>query len=379
MKRRQFLKTSGLGGASLAFSAIGSQLSAQTKSGSQAASAIEFGAPIKQVCAWPNLQVLKDQTIIATIFNQPCHGRWEGDLDCWASRDGGKSWSFRGRAAKHEPGTNRMNCAVGFANNGDLLALCSGWGERSGPDKPSGNFGNPLRAWACRSSDGAKTWKVIGEFPAPPRHKISPDNNLIPFGNIQTAADGSLGVAAYLRRDDDRVCYFLRSRDDGASWDDIVVLNPGGNETAPLHLGGGHWLAASREFAERRDVHLQLFSSEDDGETWKRGQALTLPYQVTGHLARLGDGRVLLSFGNRNWNNFGVDVRFSDDEGKSWGPPLRIGNAPRGDCGYPSTVELASGQAVTAYYTQISDGYEYEMRSAIWRPRGFDTAGRPKV
>ena len=280
MKRHRFLKAQGLGVASLAFSAASPKLRGQTqdRGGSQAASAIEFGAPIKQVCAWPNLQVLKDQTIIATIFNQPCHGRWEGDLDCWASRNGGKSWSFRGRAAKHEPGTNRMNCAVGFANNGDLLALCSGRGDRSGPDKPSGNFGNPLPAWACRSSDRAKTWKVIGEFPAPPRHKISP-----------------------------------------------------------------------------------------------------LPYQVTGHLARLGDGRVLLSFGNRNWNNYGVDVRFSDDEGKSWGPPLRIGNAPRGDCGYPSTVELAGGQAVTAYYTQISDGYEYEMRSAIWRPQAFDTAGRPKV
>ena len=381
MKRRYFLRTHGLGAASLAFSGASSRLRAQTRSGGAAptASGIEFGAPIKQVCAWPNLQILGDQTIIATIFNQPCHGQWEGDLDCWASEDGGKSWSFRGRAARHEPGTNRMNCAVGFANNGDLLALCSGWGDRSAPSRPNRTFGNPLRAWACRSSGGARSWKVIGELPDPPRHKISPENHLIPFGNIQIAADGSLGVAAYLRRENDRVCYFLRSRDDGVTWGETVVLNPGGNETAPLHLSRGRWLAASREFVERSDVHLQLFSSEDDGQTWKRGQPLTLPYQVTGHLTRLSDGRVLFSYGNRNWNNFGVDVRFSDDDGKSWGAPLRVANAPRGDCGYPSSVELANGNVVTAYYTQISDGFDYEMRSAIWNPAAFETSGRPKA
>ena len=376
MKRRYFLKCHGLGAVSLAFS---SQLSAQAKNPSDGASGIEFGTPIKQVRAWPNLQILPDQTVIATIFNQPCHGQWEGDLDCWASQDCGMSWSFRGTAVRHKPGTNRMNCAAGFANNGDLLALCSGWGDRSAPGQPSGNFGNPLRAWACRSSGSARNWKVIGEFPDPPPHKISRENHLIPFGNIQRADDGWLGVAAYLRRGKDRVCYFLRSRDDGASWGEAVVLNPGGNETAPLHLGRGRWLAASREFAERRDVHLQLFSSEDDGKTWQRRQPLTLPYQVTGHLSRSSDGRVLLSYGNRNWNNFGVDVRLSDDEGESWGAPLRIAHAPRGDCGYPSSVQLSGGKVVTAFYTQVFDGFHYEMRSATWNPAAFETSGRPKA
>ncbi len=38
---------------------------------------------IDNVCAWPNLTVFRDGTIIATIFNQPCHGLWEGDVECW--------------------------------------------------------------------------------------------------------------------------------------------------------------------------------------------------------------------------------------------------------------------------------------------------------
>ncbi|MEO7653430.1 MAG: hypothetical protein ABIZ80_23470, partial [Bryobacteraceae bacterium] len=31
---------------------------------------------IQNVCAWPNVQKLRDGTLLAMIFNQPCHGRW---------------------------------------------------------------------------------------------------------------------------------------------------------------------------------------------------------------------------------------------------------------------------------------------------------------
>ena len=114
-------------------------------------------------------------------------------------------------------------------------------------------------------------------------------------------------------------------------------MNPAGNETDILHLGGGRWLAASREFKESRDVHLELFVSTDDARTWERRMPLSLPMQVTGNLAALADGRILLSYGNRCWNNFGVDVRISEDQGKTWSPPIRIADCPRADCGYPST------------------------------------------
>jgi Na+/melibiose symporter-like transporter len=39
-----------------------------------------FNIAIDNVCAWPNLTKLPDGAIIATIFNQPCHGLWEGDV-----------------------------------------------------------------------------------------------------------------------------------------------------------------------------------------------------------------------------------------------------------------------------------------------------------
>ena len=330
---------------------------------------------IQGVCAWPNLQILEDGTILALIFNQPCHGLWEGDLDCWASEDRGGTWRFRGRVAQHEPGTNRMNCAAGIAADGDVVVLCSGWADRGRRGEPVASYRRPLRSWVCRSADRGKTWSANPEFPAPPATGIGTGNELIPFGNIRAAADGSLCVAAYLRKDDSRFCYLLRSRDDGRTWGEAVTLDPGGNETDILHLGNGRWLAACREFREKRDVHLELFASINDGRTWSRQMALTLPRQVTGHLARLADGRVLLSHGNRCWNNFGVDVRISGDEGATWSPPIRIANCPRPDCGYPSTVQLADGTAVTAYYTQVSDDFHYEMRVATWQPSAFSVKG----
>ncbi len=62
---------------------------------------------IDNVCAWPNLTRLADDTLIALIYNQPCHGTWEGDVECWASVDGGCRWVRRGTVTAHEPATGR--------------------------------------------------------------------------------------------------------------------------------------------------------------------------------------------------------------------------------------------------------------------------------
>ena len=60
---------------------------------------MEHYIAIDNVCAWPNLTRLPDGAIVANIFNQPCHGKWEGDVECWASEDGGRFWSLRGTPA----------------------------------------------------------------------------------------------------------------------------------------------------------------------------------------------------------------------------------------------------------------------------------------
>ena len=78
---------------------------------------------VDNVCAWPNLTLLPDGSIIATIFNQPSHGKLEGDVECWASTDGGRLWELRGTAAAHEPGGNRMNVSAGLAADAVRIAI----------------------------------------------------------------------------------------------------------------------------------------------------------------------------------------------------------------------------------------------------------------
>jgi hypothetical protein len=89
----------------------------------------------ENVCAWPNRTLLGDGTVAAVLHNQPAHGKREGDVECWASRDGLK-WEKRSVVTQHEPHTVRMNHAAGLAQNGDLLVLCSGWTDVKQPERP---------------------------------------------------------------------------------------------------------------------------------------------------------------------------------------------------------------------------------------------------
>ena len=123
------------------------------------------------------------------------------------------------------------------------------------------------------------------------------------------------------------------------------------------------------------DMRLEQFVSSDDARTWRRIGPLTLGRQMPGHLLRLRDGRILLTYGNRSWGNYGVDARVSHDDGKTWGPSFRVATVPFPDSGYPSSVQLSQGDVVTAFYTQTAEGFHYEMRVARWSP---DAAGEMK-
>lgn len=332
---------------------------------------IERYIAIDNVCAWPNLTRLPDGAIIATIFNQPCHLQREGDVECWASTDGGKIWRYRGTPALHEPRTNRGNVAAGLARNGDLIVLASGYKA----DAPSADNAEPtftfsaeslLAPLVCRSVDKGATW-YIGQnaLPAP----LSGYSDWVPFGDVLAGEDGELGVAVYCSRAEpaqrEDACNFLRSLDDGRTWQSPVLIAEDHNETAILHLARGHWLAAARA---RRGGRLDLFRSDDNGQSWRFDQVLTLPRQHPAHLLRLSDGRILLSYSVRCAGDYGLYVRMSDDEGYSWQPPIALLTYPDCDSGYPSSVQNEDGSIVTAYYSSsVPQHQRYHMGVARWR------------
>lgn len=347
---------------------------------------------VDNVCAWPNLTMLRDGTITAVIFNQPNHACMVGDVECWASADQGRTWEKRGVPAAHDPpSSNRMNVAAGLANNGDLLVISSGWLLETPRRPPPGTlpgFAGLVRIldpWVCRSSDGGRTWAVDKRaFPA-----ASPAGKpCVPFGDIHSGADRRLRVAVYSRLDPPpdrkklrvRQAYVYRSDDDGRSWGDPVALDPttSRSETAVFPLGAGHWLAAARG----ADGDLGLYASQDDARSWRFREQVGMPGQHPGHLLRLRDGRLLLAYGNRSATP-GVEIRYGDAEGRTWSPPLRvvdwlakppIGNpyehARHGDGGYPSNVQLPDGRIVTAYYASAIEGHpRYHMGVVLWDPQ----------
>jgi len=76
----------------------------------------------------------------------------------------------------------------------------------------------------------------------------------------------------------------------------------------------------------------------------------------------------MLSYGNRTPNAKGIDVCFSEDNGKTWSEPVRVVDF-QGDGGYPSSIQRRDGQIVTAYYAQRVAGHNrYHMGAAIWDP-----------
>ena len=321
---------------------------------------------IDNVCAWPNLTVLRDGTIIAMIFNQPSHGRAEGDVECWATRDG-RFWTKRGVATAHEPGTNRMNVAAGLNRRGELIVLSSGWSLKKDAQGTVEGLIDILPTWICRSADGGKTWRVDKKSFPPPPQGCTP---LIPFGDLLIGADGALRAACYARDQKTRLdgVWLLRSADDGGTWKIQSKISPRNNETALFHLGKGEWLAAARALGKAKQ-RLDLWRSTDDGQTWAEAGPLSEAAQHPAHLARLRDGRLLLTYGNRVKGQFGVLARLSADNGRTWGAAITlVDDLLSGDCGYPASAQLPGGEILTAYYSNgAPDHRRYHMGTAIWK------------
>ena len=319
---------------------------------------------VDNVCAWPNLTRMPDGTIIASIFNQPTHGGWEGDVECWASTDQGRIWKLRGMPAPHEPTTNRMNVAAGLGHNGRLLVLASGWSNRN----PVGQASSPhegvvIPLWSCRSDDDGKTWAHAGNILAP----AGKAHSIIPFGDIVTLSDGTLGACIYSwAPPDEHNVYWYVSADNGLTWSHRGTIQEGNiNETTPLVLKDGSLLVAARTLG---DQHLELFHSSDRGATWKPAGPVTLGFQHPAHLLMLKDGRILLSYGLRNKGLYGVGARISTDQGQTWQPPRVVVDFEIAtDGGYPASVQLDDGVIVTAYYcSAVPSHHRYHMGVIRW-------------
>lgn len=346
---------------------------------------------IDQVCAWPNIKPLPNGEILALIFNQPCHLLWEGTIACHVSADQGRTWQFRSCPVVHAPGTNRGNIAAGIGRDNRIVVLCGGWNHALpapggdvqgdvGDDRIKYRQGDKKVLWpvCCISTDHGHRWQTRDITVAGEQHSVG----WVPYGDIITLPHGNLACSMYATtrtagNSAPTGAFFWQSADGGLSWRRRSCIAEDGNETALAMLPNGKIYAAVRK------QRLDLYESADAGHSWRLVSPLTGPAMYPGAFTLLADGHLLLTYGIRHKGLYGIGAMTMHLASGMWNTPMFIADfADAYDGGYPSSIQLADGTILTAYYCSPNREHpHYHMGTARWNwheffpPPGKLTAG----
>lgn len=164
-----------------------------------------------------------------------------------------------------------------------------------------------------------------------------------------------------------RTVFTVESGDGGQSWSAPRHVASGSGhdfeEPAIVRGLGDRLILVLRDNATR---HLHLCLSTDAGQSW--GAPRPLPVAgYPAHLLRLGDGRLLLTYGWRQ-PDFGIRAVLSEDDGESWqaGPAIAIRRGMKnGNLGYPVTLERRDGTLISIYYGEDAGGTT-TIQATIW-------------
>jgi len=152
---------------------------------------------------------------------------------------------------------------------------------------------------------------------------------------------------------------FVRTKDGGLNWDLVswITAEHEGFDIMPssIQLAENTWLTTIRTRYENGRDLISSYISKDNGNSWNR---LVDPASDTGRggsppaLVKLKDGRLALGYIHRSEFGSRVHVRFSANNGESWGDEiiLRSGDGASRDAGYPRMVQREDGKLVMIYY-----------------------------
>jgi len=192
-----------------------------------------------------------------------------------------------------------------------------------------------------------------------------------PHGPVNLT-DGRLlypGVALWT---DERRVLVCDSTDDGRTWNELAEIptRPGDDHRQYHELHGveaadGRLVVHIRNHNGTNNRETLQTHSTDGGRTWSVPRAIAT-WELPSHLLRLRDGRLLMTYGHRR-DPIGNQAKISTDHGVSWSAPLVLyADGHSTDIGYPSTVELESGDLITVWYERLADSPAAVLRMCRW-------------
>ena len=319
---------------------------------------------------FPVMIKLKNGDALSVYRAGAAHVGVKGRLDMVRSTDGGKTWSTPWIAVDGE--FDHRNPALGQLKDGTIVLAYS---IASNYDATGLQFKGTRKdrvfdgVYLVRSKDDGKTWTKPQR--SEPIHKFYEGRGVVsPYGKIVQMKVGTVLMAVYFEFwvDMAHESYLFRSHDDGLTWGEPSLIGRHYNETGITVLPNGDILAAVRS---EKGGHLAITHSTDQGKTFSVPEQLTADLEHPADLIVLKDGRILLTFGERNAPR-GIHALLSKDGGKSWDKANQIvlaADAPNFDCGYPSSVELSKGKILTIYY-QVDDAKNTpttaKAKSIVW-------------
>jgi hypothetical protein len=306
---------------------------------------------------------LHDNRLAVVLRGGAPHLGLAGRLDIVFSSDEGKTWS-KPTVVIDSPADDR-NPAFGQAPDGALVVAF--WRTTRYDENGKYNeklYDKPVTTWLTRSTDAGQTWSD------PKPIDVADIAWGSPYGRILTLPDNSMLMNIYggrIRKQsesippdkDDDNAYIYRSTDNGQSWHRFSHPGPDRfNETTLLALPDNRLLAAMRSAG--RNANVWLTSSSDMGKTWTTPKQLTPPNVHPADLTLLPDHRILLTTGHRP-GPFGVRALLlnPDLSAPDWSHHFTLTNdATNSDSGYPSTLLLNDGRALTIYYAIGSKSHQ---------------------
>ncbi len=378
--RRSMLRTAGASAAAIAW---GVRAHAQGSELAEIGEARVVSHLKHRYHGWPTLAKRSDgELLLVCSGGREAHVCPFGRVELMRSSDSGQTWSWP-RVIMDGPIDDR-DAGIMETAKGTLLATTftslayepilrqaeqqdnwpadrlSSWRAAHGRVDEQGRQ-EALGVWMVRSTDGGVTWSG--------RYDCLVDS---PHGPIQLADGRLLYAGKDLWREPHRVGV-CESLDDGQSWRWLAEITPRDGDTHrnyhELHAvetADGRIVVHIRNHNTKNNRETLQCESSDGGKTWSTPRSIGV-WGLPSHLLRLQDDRLLMSYGHRR-DPLGNQARVSEDHGRHWSEAIVLsGDGTSGDLGYPSTVQLADGSLLTAWYERLSGSTLAQLRQVQWR------------